>query len=275
MASTYSPTLRIELIGNGDQSGTWGDTTNINLGTLIEAAITGVQPITMSDANYTLTAFNGLPDEARNVVLVVSGTNTATRAVIAPSVEKTYVVKNSTTGGFGVTIRTSSGTGVTIPTATTQIVYCDGTEFYAVSAPYGGSTTGTGAAVLAVSPTFTGTPLAPTAANATSTTQIATTAFVTTAVTNATGSLGTMSTQNANAVAVTGGTINGAVIGGSNAVAATFSTATATTVALGSGWTATVSGGKLVFQSSGTTRASLDSSGNFIVTGNVTAYGTP
>jgi hypothetical protein len=59
-----------------------------------------------------------------------------------------------------------------------------------------------------ISPTFTGTPIAPTAVANTNTTQIATTAFVTTAVVNATGALGTMSTQNANAVAVTGGTIN-------------------------------------------------------------------
>jgi len=59
------------------------------------------------------------------------------------------------------------------------------------------------------SPTFTGTPLAPTAAGGTNTTQIATTAFVTAAVTGATGALGTMSTQNANNVAITGGSITG------------------------------------------------------------------
>lgn len=128
MASTYSQTLRIELIGNGDQSGTWGDTTNINLGTLIEAAITGVQPITMIDANYTLTAFNGLPDEARNAVLVLGGTNTATRNLIAPSVEKTYIVRNNT--GASVVIKTASGAGVTIANGTTRIVYCDGTDFF-------------------------------------------------------------------------------------------------------------------------------------------------
>jgi hypothetical protein len=125
--STYSPTLRIELIGNGDQSGTWGETTNSNLGTILETAITGVQPITFADANYTLTANNGLPDEARNAVLVLGGTNTATRELITPSVEKTYIVTNNT--GAGVTIKTSSGTGVTVPNTTTQIVYCDGTDF--------------------------------------------------------------------------------------------------------------------------------------------------
>lgn len=62
------------------------------------------------------------------------------------------------------------------------------------------------------SPTFTGTPLAPTASSGTSTTQIATTAFVQTAVTGATGALGTLSTQDADAVDITGGDIDGVVI---------------------------------------------------------------
>lgn len=127
MPSTYSPTLRLELIGAGEQDGTWGTTTNVNLGSLLEQAITGVQTITFVDANYTLTSFNGLPDEARNAVLVLSGTNTTTRQLIAPAVEKMYVVSNST--GAGVTVKTSGGTGVTVPNGATQIVYCDGTNF--------------------------------------------------------------------------------------------------------------------------------------------------
>lgn len=125
------------------------------------------------------------------------------------------------------------------------------------------------------SPTFTGTPSAPTAASGTNTTQLATTAFVKGAVDTATGALGTMSTQNKTAVDIEGGTIDATVIGGTTAAAGTFTTATATTVALGSNWTVTVSSGKLVFQVSGVTKGSLDSSGNLIVTGNVTAYGTP
>lgn len=181
MASTYSSTLRIELIGNGDQSGTWGDTTNLNLGTIIEDAITGVQNITFADANYTLTAFNGLPDEARNAVLVLGGTNTAPRNLIAPSVQKTYIVKNGT--GATVTVKTSGGTGLAVPNGATQLMYCDGTEFYQ-GAPVSGLSTGTGSLVYANSPTLTGTPIAPTAANGTSTTQIATTSFVTSAVAN-------------------------------------------------------------------------------------------
>jgi hypothetical protein len=87
--------------------------------------------------------------------------------------------------------------------------------------------------------------------------------------------LGTMSAQNKEAVDIEGGTIDATVIGGGTAAAGTFTTATATTVALPSNWTVTVSDGKLTFSSSGTAKASIDSSGNLIVSGNVTAYGTP
>jgi hypothetical protein len=173
--STYSTTLRLELIGAGQQDGTWGDTTNTNLGDLIEAAITNVVDITFANAQYTLSANNGLPDEARNAVLNLIGTNSGAQNLIAPAVEKTYIVKNAT--GATVTIKTSGGSGVAIVTGSTQIVWCDGTDFYSASVPYGLST-GTGNVVFSASPTLTGTPLAPTAAYGTNTTQIATTAFV-------------------------------------------------------------------------------------------------
>lgn len=241
MASTFSPTLRLELIGDGDQSGIWGQTTNSNLGTLLEQAITGVQAITMVDANYTLSNFNGVADEARNALLVFTGTLSQQRNVIAPLVEKTYIIKNSTTGGFGIQIIGASGTGVVIPNGMTTTVYCDGTNFYAaftgtpsnftingtatITGALSGSTAAFSGAISSVSPTFTGTPTAPTAAPGTNTTQIATTAFVNTA----TGSLGTMASQNANNVNITGGTItgttiNGNVVGSNSVGARTIST---------------------------------------------------
>ena len=129
MPSTYSPSLRIELIGAGEQSGTWGSTTNTNLGTLLEQSIAGVQAITMIDANYTLTNYNGVSDEARKAVLVASGTNTAARDIIAPLVAKNYIIKNNTTGGFAINIRAASGSSVSIPNGITSAVYCDGTNF--------------------------------------------------------------------------------------------------------------------------------------------------
>ena len=150
MASTYSPSLKLTLIGDGDQSGIWGQTTNTNLGTLLEQAITGVQSITMVDANYTLTNFNGVTNEARNAVLVVTGTNNAIRDLIPPVVEKLYTIVNNTAGGYAIRVIGGSGTGVNIPNGTTQVIYCDGTNFIAASAAF------TNGAVLSVSGGGTG-----------------------------------------------------------------------------------------------------------------------
>jgi hypothetical protein len=251
MASTFSPTLRLELIGDGDQSGIWGQTTNNNLGGLLEQAIGGVVTITLIDANYTLTNFNGVVDEARNAVIIATGALSAQRNIIAPLVEKTYTIRNSTSGGFGVQIIGSSGTGVIIPNGTTASVFCDGTNFFPATTgslgnqsingnllvtgtttlvgALGGSTATFSGAISSVNPTFTGTPTAPTAISGTNTTQIATTAFVQ----NVAGALGTMSTQNANAVAITGGTINsvamGSAVTGATQAVTTNNTSLATT----------------------------------------------
>lgn len=130
MASTYSSRLRIELIGTGEQSGIWGDTTNTNLGTLIDEAVAGVASITMTDANYTLTVADGATDQSRKAVLVLTGTLTAGRNVICPSSQKVYIVKNSTTGGFATTIKTSGGTGYAVPNGKTVLLYCDGTDVF-------------------------------------------------------------------------------------------------------------------------------------------------
>jgi hypothetical protein len=222
MASTYSPSLRLELVGDGDQSGIWGQTTNNNLGGLIEQAVSGVITITMLDANYTMSNYNGVVDEARNQVLMVAGTLTATRNLIAPLVEKTYVVQNNTTGGQSIQVIGSSGLGVTIPNGIAAYVYCDGINFYnAISGSVGnykvnGNLTVTGnetisgtlgvtGATSLTTGSISGIVTAPTATAGTNTTQIATTGFVTTALSG----LGTMSTQNANNVNITGGTITG------------------------------------------------------------------
>jgi hypothetical protein len=206
--STYSPTLRIELIGAGQQDGTWGDTTNSNLGTIIETAITGVANITFSNAQHILTAFNGLPDEARNATLNLIGTNLTAQNLIAPSVEKTYIVKNAT--GAAVTIKTAAGAGITIPNGSTQIVWCDGTDFFLAS----GVVAGTGITVSGATVSLANTSVAAgtyPAATITVDAQGRLTAASQTV-------LGTMSSQNSSSVAITGGTISG-VSGSINGVA--------------------------------------------------------
>jgi hypothetical protein len=186
MASTYSPDLRLELIGSGEQSGVWGSTTNLNLGSLVEQAVAGVETIAISASNQALTAFFGAVDQSRNAVLVLS--SGAAANVYVPPVSKVYVVKN--TGSFAITMfnstvlgnTTAAGTGLTVAAGATASMFTDGANFSAAGLPSGAST-GTGNVVFSnsptiASPTFTGTPLAPTASVSTDNTQIATTAFV-------------------------------------------------------------------------------------------------
>jgi hypothetical protein len=90
----------------------------------------------MSNANYTLTNFDGVSNEARNAVLVVSGSNSAVRDVIPPVVKKVYIVANNTGGGFAIRVIGATGTGVSIPSGATQVVYCDGLNFIAASGAF-------------------------------------------------------------------------------------------------------------------------------------------
>jgi hypothetical protein len=155
--ATYSQSLKLTLLANGEGAGTWGQTTNTNLGTLLEQAITGVQSIVMTDADYTLSNLNGLSDEARNPVLVVTGTNNAVRDIIAPLVNKQYLIINNTTGGQSIRIRGASGFTVTIPNGTKVPVFCDGTNFFSAEPSFttGNFTVGGNLAVTGTS-TFTG-----------------------------------------------------------------------------------------------------------------------
>ena len=201
MASTYSPSLRIELIGAGEQAGTWNTTTNTNLGTLIEDAITGYVSVSVTSANQAFTALDGAPDQARNAVIALTTTLGANFAVYAPPQEKTYVIYNTT--AYTATVynstvlgnTTAAGLGVAVAAGGKVAMFSDGTNFRTTDAGSfsgvlpvvnGGTgvttSTGTGNTVLSASPTFTGTPTAPTATFGTSTTQLATTAFVQAAV---------------------------------------------------------------------------------------------
>ena len=138
MASTYSTSLKIQLMGNGEDSGTWGSITNTNWN-LIEQAVSGVQSIVMGNANYTLSNLNGVSDEARNMVLVVTGTNSGIYQIVAPLVPKFFVVTNSTSGGYAITIGGATGSVVSVPNGTTIQVYCDGTNFYSAQTSSAGN----------------------------------------------------------------------------------------------------------------------------------------
>lgn len=131
--STYSPNLRIELIANGDQSGVWGDTTNTNLGTLIEDAVSGYIAVTTTSAAQALTAVNGGADQSRNMVIKLDTSYAGAYTVYIPPAEKYYVIYNSNPD-YAVTISAATalngttptgGTTVTIPAGKTMPIFCD------------------------------------------------------------------------------------------------------------------------------------------------------
>lgn len=172
MPSTFSPSLRLELIGAGEQAGTWNQTTNNNLGQLLDQAIAGRTTLDVTLGNITLSSLNGVVDEARSAVLAVTGTPGVTRVLTIPNEQKMYTVINQTTNI--VQVKTTSGTAFNCPPSATSIIACDGND----------GVQGSGIAPLN-SPAFTGVPAAPTALSGTATPQIATTAFTATAVANA------------------------------------------------------------------------------------------
>lgn len=130
MPSTYSTRLRLELIGTGEQTGSWGNTTNINLGTLIEESISGIASVTVADSASptALTSVNGGTDQARQMIINLTGGLTAAREVTCPNVQKLYFVRNGTSGGFPVTFKPTTGTGISIPNGRIRAVYCDATN---------------------------------------------------------------------------------------------------------------------------------------------------
>jgi hypothetical protein len=264
MASTFSPSLRIELIGAGEQAGTWNTTTNSNLGTLIEAAIAGYVAVSVTSANQAFTASDGAADQARNAVIALTTSTSAPFAVYAPPQEKTYIIYNTT--AYTATIynstvlgnTTAAGLGVAVLAGTKVLMFSDGTNFRTTDAASfsgilpvanGGTgvatSTGTGNTVLSTSPTL-----------------------VTPALGTPTALVGTNIT----------GTAAGLSIGG-NAATATLATnattAAAATTVVTAGFSIVESGGKLYFKYGATNIASMDSSGNFTALTNITAYGTP
>jgi len=148
MASTYSTSLRLQLIGTGDQAGTWGTTTNTNLGTLLEQAITGYQLISIAGlTTYTLSNYNGVSDESRNAVLSFTGALSGDCTVTTPAVNKVYIIQNSTSGGKNVIMSTGSGSTISVPSGLTYIIYSDGTNFYLASSYNAGNVTITGGTI--------------------------------------------------------------------------------------------------------------------------------
>lgn len=124
MASTYSD-LKIELIGTGEQVGSWGTTTNTNLGTAIEEAITGSSDVAFSSADVTLTLTNTNASQvARHLRLRLTGTSGGARNLTVPDIQKNYVIKNELADA--VTVKNTTGTTVVVPAGTSSYLFSTG-----------------------------------------------------------------------------------------------------------------------------------------------------
>lgn len=126
MASTYSPSLRLQLMTTGENAGTWGDVTNTNLGTALEEAIVGFSNITFVGSDITLTLSDtNTTQPARALKLNLVGTSGGARVLYIPDVKKLYIINNELADAVTVSVVASPGTSVVIPAGKSQFVYCD------------------------------------------------------------------------------------------------------------------------------------------------------
>jgi len=126
MASTYS-NLKIQLMATGENSGTWGNVTNINMGTAIEQALVETATITFASANVTLTlSDSNAAQDARAFRLNLTGTTGGARDLIVPAIQKPYIVNNGTVDT--ITVKVSGQTGVAVPAGSSYLLYNNGTD---------------------------------------------------------------------------------------------------------------------------------------------------
>ena len=126
MASTYS-NLKIQLMGTGENSGTWGTITNTNLGTALEEAITGSADVTFSSGTVTLALTDTNSSQtARNLRLNLTGTSGGVQNLIVPAIEKAYLVNNGCADA--ITVKNATGTGIAVPAGKTMWVFNTGSN---------------------------------------------------------------------------------------------------------------------------------------------------
>ena len=128
MSATYSTNLALELIGTGDQAGNWGATNNLNLGTLLEQAISGyVTQAVSTGTDTTLTMSQGASATTRNMFIELTGTGGASTNLIVPSNKKLYFIYNNTSSGQ-VTAKVSGQTGVSVANGLKLVLVSNGTD---------------------------------------------------------------------------------------------------------------------------------------------------
>ena len=162
MASTYSDSLKLELMATGANAATWGTNTNTNLEVLDAFAQGYVSKSVAGSADVTLTTGNADPDaESANKVIELTGALTGAISVLIPAVTggSEYLIYNNTSGAYALTIAATGhvANGVVVTQGAYSRVYCDGTANFnvAVSTSLLGAVTTKGAAVFDAGATVT------------------------------------------------------------------------------------------------------------------------
>lgn len=127
MTINYTSLLGLAQPVTGTESGTWGTVVNDEITALVEEAVAGGETIDVTAGNVTLTSTSGAANQARNAILLVTGTPGTSRNVVAPSSSKVYIVKNSSNGD--IVLKGSATTGVTIPVSVEALCFWNGSDF--------------------------------------------------------------------------------------------------------------------------------------------------
>jgi hypothetical protein len=248
MASTYS-NLKIQLMATGENSGTWGNVTNTNLGTAIEQALVETATVTFSSNNVTLTlSDSNSAQNARALRLNIAGTTAGARDLIVPAIQKPYIVNNGTADT--ITVKVSGQTGIAVPAGKSMLLYNNGTDVglafnRVVADVVGGNISGNGAGI--------------TAMNASE----ITTGSLANARTSASSSNGASTIVARDA----SGNFAGNVITSVNSNASSAFNLT--------NWTFTQNSTTLSIRYNGVAKLSIDTNGNVTASNNVTAFGSP
>jgi len=126
--ATYVNNLRLKEIATGDESGTWGTSTNTNLELIGEALGIGTEAITTNADTHTTTVADGSADSGRAMHLKYTGTlDSACTITIGPNtMKRVQIIENATSGSQNIIISQGSGANITIPAGDTKVIYLDG-----------------------------------------------------------------------------------------------------------------------------------------------------
>jgi hypothetical protein len=276
MASTYSA-LKIQLMATGENSGTWGNVTNVNLGTALEEAIVGSADVTFSSGTVTLTLTDSNASQtARNLRLNLTGTSGGAQNLIVPAIEKVYIVNNGCADA--ITVKNSTGTGIAVPAGKTMWVYNNGTNVVdavnhltsltlatPLAVAQGGTGSNTGVNLASSSVVFGALPTANGGTGSTSTTYCNLQSNVSGILPNANTTGSSVNSANTLVLRDSNGDFNAGVIIATTVNATTFNGS-------GSGITAFNTAGIYQVGSFGVGTAASGTSGEIRATNNITAY---